>query len=98
MNMIAKIGLVLMKVGMKVIEETVDKWDSVYILGDLTFLKSDDARHLLEKLPGRKYLIEGNHDGSIRAYENYFVSVNQVLDIVMRLYMRRLLRRRVRMT
>lgn len=65
-------------------QETVDKWDSVYILGDLTFLKSDDARHLLEKLPGRKYLIEGNHDGSIRAYENYFVSVNQVLDIVIK--------------
>lgn len=69
---------------LKLWQETVDKWDSVYILGDLTFLKSDDARHLLEKLPGRKYLIEGNHDGSIRAYENYFVSVNQVLDIVIK--------------
>lgn len=42
---------------------TVDKKDMVYILGDLTFFKSEDARHLLEKLPGRKYLIAGNHDG-----------------------------------
>ena len=32
---------------------TVDKRDTIYILGDLTFLKSEDARHLLEKLPGR---------------------------------------------
>ena len=38
----------------------------------LTFFKSEDARHLLEKLPGQKFLIQGNHDGSIRAYSNYF--------------------------
>ena len=60
---------------------TVDRHDDVYILGDLTFLKSEDARHLLEKLPGRKYLITGNHDGSVKAYSNYFVSVNQILDL-----------------
>ena len=30
---------------------TVDKRDTVYILGDLTFLKSEEARRLLEKLP-----------------------------------------------
>ena len=59
---------------------TVDKKDDIYILGDLTFLKSDNARRLLEKLPGRKFLIEGNHDGSIRSNGNYFVSVNQILD------------------
>ena len=51
-------------------KSTVDKRDTVYILGDLTFLKSENARHLLEKLPGQKFLIEGNHDGSIRAYKN----------------------------
>ena len=44
-------------------KSTVDKRDTVYILGDLTFLKSENARHLLEKLPGQKFLIEGNHDG-----------------------------------
>lgn len=37
---------------------TVDKRDTVYILGDLTFLKSENTRHLLEKLPGQKFLIE----------------------------------------
>ena len=41
-------------------KSTVDKRDTVYILGDLTFLKSENARHLLEKLPGQKFLIEGN--------------------------------------
>jgi calcineurin-like phosphoesterase family protein len=63
---------------------TVDKHDTVYILGDLTFLKSDNARRLLEKLPGRKFLIEGNHDGSIRAYKNYFKEVYQIKEMTFR--------------
>jgi len=62
-------------------KSSVDKKDDVYILGDLTFFKTEDARHLLEKLLGRKHLVEGNHDGSIRAYSNYFTSVHQILDI-----------------
>lgn len=60
---------------------TVDKRDTIYILGDLTFLKSEDARHLLEKLPGHKFLIEGNHDGSIRAYKHYFREVYQIKEM-----------------
>lgn len=63
---------------------SVDKRDDVYILGDLTFLKAEDARHLLEKLPGRKHLVEGNHDANIRAYHNYFTSVHQILDIAVK--------------
>lgn len=46
-------------------KSSVGKRDLVYILGDLTFFKSEDARHLLEKLPGQKFLLQGNHDGSI---------------------------------
>ena len=60
---------------------TVARLDTVYILGDLTFLKSEDARHLLEKLPGNKFLVEGNHDGSIRAYKNYFKEVYQIKEM-----------------
>ena len=60
---------------------TVDRRDTVYILGDLTFLKSEEARHLLEKLPGNKFLVEGNHDGSIRAYKNYFKEVYQIKEM-----------------
>ena len=55
-----------------------------YILGDLTFFKSEDARHLLEKLPGQKFLIQGNHDGSIRAYSNYFKTTAQILDLTVK--------------
>ncbi|MBQ7899555.1 MAG: hypothetical protein IJ307_06835 [Bacteroidales bacterium] len=65
-------------------KSTVDKKDLIYILGDLTFLKSDSARKLLEKLPGRKYLVQGNHDGSLRAYDNYFQLVTQVHDMVIK--------------
>lgn len=61
---------------------TVDKHDTVYILGDLTFLKSEDARRLLEKLPGQKFLIEGNHDGSVvKANRNYFKEVYQIKEM-----------------
>jgi len=61
---------------------TVSKHDIVYILGDLTFLKSEDARRLLEKLPGQKFLIEGNHDGSvIKANKNYFKEVYQIKEM-----------------
>lgn len=62
-------------------QRTVDKRDTIYILGDLTFLKSGEAKRLLEKLPGRKFLIEGNHDGSIRAYKNYFKEVYQIKEM-----------------
>ena len=47
----------------------------------LTFFMSEDARHLLEKLPGQKFLIQGNHDGSIRAYSNYFKTTAQIFDL-----------------
>ena len=43
---------------------------------DLTFFQSEDAHHLQEKLPGQKFLIQRNHDGSIRAYSNYFKFTN----------------------
>ena len=42
------------------------------------------TRHLLEKLPGQKFLIQGNHDGSIRAYSNYFKTTAQILDLTIK--------------
>ncbi|MFQ8806483.1 MAG: hypothetical protein ACLR8Y_17060 [Alistipes indistinctus] len=51
----------------------VDKKDMICILGDLTFFKSEDARHLLEKLPRTQISHNpGSHDGSIKAYPNCF--------------------------
>lgn len=43
-------------------QKTVGKHDKIYYAGDLTFRKSEDARRLLEQLPGEKYLAVGNHD------------------------------------
>lgn len=62
----------------------VDRHDTIYVLGDLTFYKSEDARLLLSRLPGRKFLIEGNHDGSVKAYGNYFVKTAQMLDLTVK--------------
>ena len=63
---------------------SVDKRDTIYIIGDLTFYKSDEARRLLEKLPGRKYLIQGNHDNSIKAHANYFQTTAQILEVTLK--------------
>jgi calcineurin-like phosphoesterase family protein len=60
---------------------TVQKHDTVYILGDLSFASTDDTRKILEKLNGKKHLIIGNHDGSCRGLENYFVSVSQIKEV-----------------
>ena len=60
---------------------TVRKHDTVYILGDLSFLTNEETRKLLEKLNGKKHLIIGNHDGSCRGLENYFVSVSQIKEV-----------------
>jgi calcineurin-like phosphoesterase family protein len=63
---------------------TVGKKDIIYILGDLTFFGHDEARRLLEKLPGRKHLIIGNHDKSVVNLANYFMSVTPLRDIVIK--------------
>lgn len=36
--------------------------DEVVILGDLSWGKSEETNQLLQKLNGRLYLIQGNHD------------------------------------
>jgi calcineurin-like phosphoesterase family protein len=38
--------------------------DLVYVLGDVSFHGADWTQHLVEKLPGKKVLIAGNHDSS----------------------------------
>lgn len=65
-------------------KSTIRRKDDVYILGDLTAFKSDDARILFEKLPGRKHLISGNHDGSAITYSSYFASIHPLWTLVVR--------------
>lgn len=65
-------------------QKTVDKHDRIYFAGDLTFRKSEDARRLLEQLPGEKYLAVGNHDEAIKAHSNYFRKVAQIMEITIK--------------
>ena len=60
---------------------TVDKHDTVYILGDFSFAPAEETRKVLEKLHGKKHLIIGNHDGSCRGLTNYFESTNHIKEV-----------------
>lgn len=65
-------------------QKTIGKHDRIYLAGDLTFYKSEDARRLLEQLPGEKYLAVGNHDEAIKAHSNYFRKVAQIMEITIK--------------
>lgn len=65
-------------------KRTVNPSDTVYLVGDLCLLRSEDARKLLENLPGKKHLIAGNHDGALKSHSNYFESVSQIKEIVIK--------------
>lgn len=56
----------------------VKNGDQVYILGDVCFqaqTKKKEIKEILNRLNGKKILIIGNHDKTIRDYENYFKEV-----------------------
>lgn len=61
--------------------EIADKNDDIYILGDLSLRPVEETRRILERLNGRKYLCPGNHDSSLKSLENYFVRVQQIMDV-----------------
>lgn len=65
-------------------QKTIGKYDKIYYAGDLTFRKSEDARRLLEQLPGEKYLAVGNHDGAIKAHSKYFRKVAQIMEVTIK--------------
>lgn len=65
-------------------QKTASKHDKIYNAGDLTFYKSEEARRLLEQLPGEKYLAVGNHDEAIKAHSNYFRKVAQIMEITIK--------------
>ena len=57
--------------------------DDVYILGDMFWVKSDEAIEILKKLNGRKHLIKGNHDRiHDNAYQRYFVEITHYKEII----------------
>lgn len=59
----------------------VDKKDTVYILGDLSFGEVEDKRKLFQRLNGNKILILGNHDKIPDHLKCYFNSITQIKNM-----------------
>ena len=59
---------------------TVGAKDEVYILGDITMRKAAEAHRYLTQLTGRKYLIRGNHDLFMKAFDPYMSDFEWVKD------------------
>lgn len=60
---------------------TIQKKDIVYIVGDFAFGNKERVIRLLGKLHGQKHLIVGNHDSSSVKLPNYFESMQQIKDL-----------------
>lgn len=43
---------------------TVNENDTVYHLGDISFINQDDTSEIISKLKGKIYVAKGNHDGT----------------------------------
>lgn len=65
----------------KLWNNTVNKRDSVYILGDLCLANKENTEKILNRLNGRKYLIRGNHDKSCNGLERYFEGVWDIKEV-----------------
>ena len=59
----------------------VDKKDTIYILGDLSFGTIEDKRKLFQRLNGNKVLILGNHDKVPDHLKCYFNHITQIKNI-----------------
>ena len=60
--------------------ETVRREDMVYILGDFSFSNKETTEKVLQRLKGKKFLIEGNHDRSLHGLERYFEWYGQIKE------------------
>ena len=59
----------------------VDKKDTIYILGDLSFGTIEDKRKLFQRLNGNKVLILGNHDKVSDHLRCYFNHITQIKNM-----------------
>lgn len=59
----------------------VDKKDTVYILGDLSFGTTEQRRKLFQRLNGNKILILGNHDKVADEHKCYFNHITQIKNM-----------------
>lgn len=62
--------------------ETVKSGDTVYHLGDLSFMKREETEKILQKLNGQIFLVYGNHDHALREgwAKAYFVHRADVIE------------------
>lgn len=60
---------------------TVKKQDTVYFLGDFCLKNKEYTEKILQKLHGKKFLIIGNHDKSLKGLERYFEDVSQIKEV-----------------
>jgi len=61
---------------------TVSERDTVYHLGDFSFLKSGPTLDVLRRLNGKIHLIRGNHDKSLNQYIlAHFASVSDLKEV-----------------
>jgi calcineurin-like phosphoesterase family protein len=63
---------------------TVSEDDTVYMLGDIFFCGATRANEIMDRLPGKKHLIYGNHDEIIKNQKplrDKFASVNDYLEL-----------------
>lgn len=69
-------------------EELIRRWnvliqpgDEVWHLGDVSFRKSADTLAILQRLNGRKHMVEGNHDNLNGEAKAQFVSVHEYKEM-----------------
>lgn len=72
----------------EVTEKMIQKWnsrvnkhDTVYILGDLSFGTVEQKRKLFQRLNGNKILILGNHDKIPTELQCYFNSISTIKNV-----------------
>ena len=62
----------------------VQKEDEVYIIGDFCYRSVRDPVWYLKRLPGKKYLVTGNHDAKTLEYpgaSDYFEAVDKMMYV-----------------
>jgi calcineurin-like phosphoesterase family protein len=63
--------------------ETVQQYDHIYILGDVSFSNAERTNSILQRLNGIKILIYGNHDKVVRnnpEVRSHFVETHELLE------------------
>ncbi len=64
-------------------KSNVRNGDEVYLLGDLGH-DNKDLKRMLGRLPGRKYMVAGNHDHSVSDFADIFHHICQIHNTIIK--------------